>query len=80
MISPVSSSLPPHLSLSLALSHAVGCYPEKLPEVLKCFKLVNNHYGCAAEWVKRIINSPEALVMILLGHFHFVHQGLIRDG
>lgn len=48
-----------------------------LPEVLHYFKLVNNHYGCAVERLKRIINSPEPLATIpLLIFFSFL---LIRD-
>lgn len=37
----------------------VCVFIRKLPAVLEYFKLVNNHYGCAVNWAKRIINSPE---------------------
>ncbi len=40
-------------------THRVCVFIHKLPAVLEYFKLVNNHYGCAVNWEKRIINSPE---------------------
>ncbi|MEQ2255168.1 hypothetical protein ILYODFUR_011022 [Ilyodon furcidens] len=51
-IHPFFPALPPSFHGPCVVSH-------QLPVLLKYFKLVNNHYGCAVKWRKGIITTPE---------------------